>query len=96
VPCKPSISSNLTAHFLFCPQGDWMIIKLPNVSKSSQTSLQAKISISKLNLKVQNNFSKLLLKPKNKYNKPWFEDAYLSENLINLLELKVVQTKSFF
>jgi hypothetical protein len=52
---------------------------------------KAKISTTKLNLKVQNIYIKPLLKPQNTYNKLCFETAYLGKNVINLLNQKVAQ-----
>jgi hypothetical protein len=63
-------------------QGDQMTgKKLPNfwTIKSSPNSCRAKkakISASKLNLKVQNIYIKLLLKLLNACNKPRFETGY--------------------
>ncbi len=52
---------------------------------------KAKISTTKLNLKVQNTYNKPLLKPLNTHNKPCFETAFLGKNVINLLNQKVAQ-----
>jgi hypothetical protein len=57
---------------------------------------KAKISTTKLYLKAQNIYIKPLLKPSNTYNKPCFETAYLSKNVINLLKQKVAQKVPFF
>ncbi len=52
---------------------------------------KAKISITKLILKVQYNFIKPPLKSLNTYNKPCFELAYLGENVIDLLKQEIAQ-----
>jgi hypothetical protein len=63
------------------------------LKKSSQNSCQAKISPSKLNLKVQNIYIfKPLLKPKNTCNKPYFKTGLLGKNVKHLLQQKVAQT----
>jgi hypothetical protein len=74
-------------------RGDQIIREnMPDFSKSSQNSLQAKnIPSPTLNLKFQNFYIKLLLKPYNAYYKPYFETAYLGENVTNLLEQKEAQ-----
>jgi len=61
-----------------------------NFGKSCQNSCRAKISLSKLNLKVQNIF-KPLLKPKNTCNKPYFNTADLGQNIKKKLKQKVAQ-----
>jgi hypothetical protein len=56
----------------------------------------AKISTSKLNLKVQNIYIKPLLKPKYTWNKPYFKTDYLGENVKKLLKQKGAQNVAIF
>jgi hypothetical protein len=61
------------------------------VAQKASKATKAKISTTKINLKAQNIYIKPLLKPKSTCNKPCFKIAYLSENVINLLQQKVAQ-----
>jgi hypothetical protein len=76
-------------------QGDQKIRKkLPTFSKNSPKSCQAKKGqnvYNKAQFEGPKHLQKRLLKPLNTHNKPCFETAYLCENLINLLKLKVAQ-----
>jgi hypothetical protein len=57
---------------------------LEKVAKTVTKPKIAKISTTKLNLKVQNIYIKQLLKPKNTCNKPYFNTADLGENIKTL------------
>ncbi len=61
------------------------------IAQKVAKSKKAKISTTKLNLKIQNIYIKPLLKPENTHNKPCFESAYLGKNVINLHKQKVAQ-----
>jgi hypothetical protein len=56
----------------------------------------AQIPITKLNLKFQKFYIKPLLTPKNTNNKPYFETAYLGENVTKNAKAKSTQKCCYF
>jgi hypothetical protein len=67
---------------------------LPNFSKSSPNSLQAKKGqniYNKAQFESQKHLHQTPFETLNTYNKPCFETAYLGENVIDLLKQKVTQ-----
>ncbi len=68
--------------------------KIAQFFKSSPKSLQGKKGqyiYNTAQFESPKHLHQTTFKPKNTYNKPYFETAYLGENVINLLQQKVAQ-----
>jgi hypothetical protein len=87
---------NLTA----CQTGQKVGEKIrPSFEKVAKTIAERKIAqipITKQNLKFPKFYIKPLLTPKNTNNKPYFETAYLGENVKKLLKQKVLKNVAIF
>jgi hypothetical protein len=71
----------------------------PSFEKVAKTIAEPKIAqipITKLNLKGQKFYIKPLLTPKNTNNKPYFETAYLGENVKKIAKAKSTQKCCYF